>query len=388
MSNDTLKLTDQKVLSCARQCLGQHVPLEAAGYTCTTENLLDVLLGVATNRGTVESVCADLVGTPDAETIRTYFNEQLRVEDLPALEQELNAALAAEVPWRVWCQSQDVAMDFHDRPYYGKTPQTEGLWVRGRAKDGTTRFYRVATAYVMVKHLRVTLAIHFVLPGEDTARVVDILQKRLKKLGIRVACLYLDKGFEGQAVVNYLTQQHQPALIACTVRGKSGGTRALCRGCRSYRTTYRFNTGTSEAYTAELAVCRVFTTAQRTGRLQRRGDWLIFILIHLDWSPKQARQAYRRRFGIETSYRCAGQVRGWTTSPNPAYRFLLIAVSFLLLNVWIQLRWLFTQIPRRGGRDLQTKHFQLQRFAGFIIRALQRHYGYTQEIVALAIPFL
>jgi hypothetical protein len=42
-------------------------------------------------------------------------------------------------------------------------------------------------------------------------------------------------------------------------------------------------------------------------------------LIHPDWTPLPA----RRRFGIESSYRSAGQVRGWTTSPNPACRFLL-----------------------------------------------------------------
>jgi hypothetical protein len=29
---------------------------------------------------------------------------------------------------------------------------------------------------------------------------------------------------------------------------------------------------------------------------------------------------YRWRFGIETSCRFAGKVRGWPASPNPAYR--------------------------------------------------------------------
>lgn len=386
MSNDTLKLTDQKVLAYARESLSEHLPLQAEGYQCTTDDLLNVLLGVAANRGTVESVCADLVGTPDPETIRTYFNAQLCVEDLPALEQRLNAALAAEIPPRVWRRAQEVALDFHDRPYYGKTPQAEGLWVRGQARDGTTRFYRIATAYVMLKHLRVTLALRFVLPEEATVAIVADLRKRLKKLGVQVARLFLDKGFEGIAVMDYLTRQGQPALIACTIRGKTGGTRAWCRGPKSYRTPYTFHGPGPTAFTAELAVCRVFTTAKRTGRLKRRAEWLIFILIHLDWSPRQARRQYRRRFGIESSYRCAGQVRGWTTSPNPAYRFLLIAVSFILLNVWIHLRWLFTQVPRRGYRWLDTQRLQLSRLVMFIRRALEHHYGYVQEIVATALP--
>lgn len=78
----------------------------------------DRLLGVAATRGTMESVCADLVGTPDPRTIRGYLNEQLCVEELPELEQQLNAALAAEEPERVRRQAQEVVIDYHDRPYY------------------------------------------------------------------------------------------------------------------------------------------------------------------------------------------------------------------------------------------------------------------------------
>lgn len=383
-----LKLTDQKVLTHAHDLLEHYLPLEAEGYICTTDDLLNVLLGVAANQGTIESVCADLLGTPDPETIRLYFNEPVYVEDLPELQRCLNAALAAEIPARLKRHAGEVAVDFHDRPYYGKAFQAEGLGVRDQAKEGTTRFYRVATAYAMKRHLRVTLAVRFVLPEEDTVTVLKDLLRRLKKLGIRVERLFLDRGFDGIAVMEYLTRRGQPTLIACTIRGKRGGTRALCQGNRGYCTRYTFHGEEHTTFTAKLAVCRVFTTAKRTGRQRRQADWMVFILIHLDWTPRQARRQYRRRFGIESSYRCAGQVRGWTTSPNPAYRFLLIAVSFVLLNVWVYLRWLFTQVPRRGHRRLDTQRFPLTRLAKLIIRALEQGYGYVQEINALVSPRL
>jgi len=150
-------------------------------------------------------------------------------------------------------------------------------------------------------------------------------------------------------------------------------------------TAYTFTSGHTE-WTAQLAVCRAFTTARRTKRLKRQATWLIYILIHLDLSPRQTRRLYRRRFGIESSYRCAGQVRGWTTSPNPAYRFVLLALSFVLLNVWMHLRWLFTQVPRRGRRGLDVRRFRLTRFAKFILRALEQLYGCVHQIVALAVP--
>jgi len=387
MMNDTLKLTDDQVLAHARDLLQEHLPLAADGSCCTTDDLLNVLLGIAVNRSTLEAVCTDWTAASDPETVRRYLNEQLCVEDLPELEQRLNAALRAEIPPRVWRQAREVAIDFHDRPYYGKQPQAQGLWVRGKARDGTTRFYRIATAYVILKGLRVTLALRFVLPEREVVSLLDDLLKSLKKQGFQITCLFLDKGFASIAVMDYLTRRAQPALIACPIRGKTGGTRALCQSRRSYRTTHTFVSG-DQTFTAHMVVCRSFTTAKRTKRLKPRAVWLLYILIELDLSPRQARRGYRKRFGIESSYRCAGQVRGWTTSPNPVYRFLLITLSFVLLNVWVHLRWVYAQVPRRGRRGLKTKLFQLRRMAKFIRRALERQYGGIATIQAVAAPRL
>ena len=227
--DDTLKLTDQKVLEYAQTSLQEYLPLEAEGYKCTTEDLVNVMLGAAVGSDTLESVCADLVGAPDADTIRQYLNEQLTVGELAELERCLNAALAAEIPRNLWRHARDIAIDFHDRAYYGKASQEEGLWVRGRAKDGTTRFYRVATAYVILDGLRITLAIHFVLPGDDTATVLDILLSRMKNLGICIHCLFLDKGFSSIEVMAYLNRCGLSAVIACPIRGKQAAREPCAR---------------------------------------------------------------------------------------------------------------------------------------------------------------
>lgn len=387
--DDRPKLSDEEVLRRAQSTLETHMPLEAEGYRCSSTTLYEVLIGVAAHQSTIESVCAELAEAPDGETVRGYLNEQLRIEELSSLERQLNAALAANWPSKLRRGGAlDVAMDFHDRPYYGKAEQAEGLWVRGKARDGTTRFYRVATAYAMVRGQRVTLAIRFVLPEDDTVGVVARLWGGLRRRGLKIKCLYMDKGFASIEVFEYLHSRQQPALIACPIRGKDGGTRGLCQGRGSYRTTHTFKRGTDQKYTAEVAVCRVFTTAKRTGRHQRRAEWLVFVLIHLDWTPKQCRQRYRQRFGIETSYRLANQLLGWTTSTNPAYRFVLMALGFVLLNLWVLLCWEFTQVARRGGRFLDTERFRQQRYIHFLIHALEKLYGRILEITAPAVPLL
>ena len=65
-----------------------------------------------------------------------------------------------------------------------------------------------------------------------------------------------------------------------------------------------------------------------------------------------------------------------------------MALAVYLVNVWVWLRWLFTQIPRRGQRKLNGKAFQLARFARFITHALEEHYGVVRQITAVALPLL
>jgi hypothetical protein len=387
MTNDTLTLTDTEVLQAAQSGLEDHVALNAAGYACTSDDLYKVLLGASVEQTTIEAACAELVDTPGGNTVRNYLNEQLRGEELSELEEHLNQALAANLPERLKRKPRVVALDMHDRPYYGKQPQDEGLWVRGQSKAGTTRFYRLATAYVVLKGLRFTLAVHFVLPEDTTVEVVETLGARVLALAIPCQYWLLDRGFAGIDVQNYLAAHGIPAIIACPIRGKTGGTRALCRGRKSYRTQRTFvSKGDHKQRTAELAVCRPFTTAKRTKRLKRRATWQVFILIHLEMIPQQVCQVYR--FGIETSYRCINQVRGWTTFPNPVLRFLLMALPVYLVNVWVWLRWQFCQIPRRGRCRLDTSAFPLLRFAHFMRHALEEHYGIVRQITALAAPLL
>lgn len=387
MNNHNLTLTDRKVLTEARTSLEQQVSLSADGYECTTDDLYQVLLGASVQCSTIEAVCQELVGTPVGNTVRGYLNEQLCVEELPMLEDQFNQALTAQLPQRIRRKPRVLAMDLHDRPYYGKTAQEEGLWVRGRARDGTTRFYRIASAYVVLKGLRFTLAIRFVLPGDKPVKIIQHLWQRVAALSIPVKYLLLDRGFAGIDVQDYLDQQGIPAIIACPIRGKQGGTRALCHGRKSYCTQHTFSSeGGRKQRTADLVVCRTFTTAKRTKRLKRRSLWQLFVLIHLEMTPQQVRRFYRRRFGIETSYRCASKVRAWTTSPNPVLRFLLMTLAIYLVNVWVSLRWRFTQIPRRGQRRLDEKSFQLSRFARFIVHGLEDHYGVVRQITAVSAP--
>ena len=119
---------------------------------------------------------------------------------------------------------------------------------------------------------------------------------------------------------------------------------------------------------------------------KRRHKWLAYVVILLDWPPKKVYRHYRRRFGIECSYRLMRRVRSITTSKNPALRFFLLGFGLLLVNIWIRLRWWFARKPGPGPRRVEQTHFQFHRFVSFLLRAIEQIYGVLMSIPTHVLP--
>lgn len=369
------KLDGEDIREMTAAILRETLHVEVKGYKCTSEMVCNVLLKAAVEGMSVESICSDLQGMTGSNTLREHLNAILDVCALRQHECEMNAALMRCIPPDLPRRGREMAIDYHDEPFYGKTPELRSYACRSAAKDGTTHFYRIASLYVMWRQVRMTLALTYVFPEDDAAAVVKRLIERMQHLAFQPGVLYLDKGFCTGTVITFLQDHNLPALIACAIRGEAGkgGTRALCHGRKAYCSTYTF----SDATTTRLALypSRV---PDKTGR--RRVKWLAYVLIHLDWSAKKAFQRYRRRFGIESSFRQLRQVRVPTTSRNPALRFFLLGLALLLINVWVRLRWLSSRILDRGPARLDPDLFRLNRCIVFLRRAIENAFGVRDSI--------
>lgn len=365
--------------------MAEHLELQAEGYDCTPQVISDVLVKASVEEAAIEGTCNDLAAVPSGHTVRNYLNDQLKPEELDEIEDQVNSALTADLPKRLWRRPIDLAADLHDEPFYGKTPALLAFACRGKAQAGTTYFYRTATLYHIHEKVPITLAVTFVRPEDTTLEVLQRLLTRARGLGLQWKCLYLDKGFCCTPIIRFLEQRDHSSILACPIRGKKGGTRGLCQGRKSYITSHTFSSTKYGKCTATVAVVRTFDTSARRRR-RRKARWLVYVLVNVTLRPDQVRQRYRSRFGVETSYRCMRCTHATTTSRNAALRFFLIALALILVNVWITLRWRFCQIPRRGGRQIDRKRFELQRMTSFLRRAIERVYGTVDEIQAVAQP--
>ena len=366
-------LKAEDIQAYTHRIMKTHFEIEAHGYTCTTDMIYDLLLKASAECSSLEAACADLEEVADSNTVREYINQALPGQSLGQVEEQSNQALASCIPVSMVRQGIEMAIDFHDEPFYGKQADLRAVTCGGQAKKGTAHFVRIATAYVIWRQVRLTLAVHYVLPEEEALAVLKILLERLKRLNFEAKVLYLDKGFAASPIVAYLTSTHQPAIIANPIRGKTGGTRALCQGRSSYKTFHTFGSGIQVTLALKASL-----VPDKTGK--RRRKWLAFIVILLDWSVEKIFQEYRRRFGVECSYRLLRRVRATTTSRNPAMRFFLLSVGLILTNAWVFLRWEFARLLATGPRRVDEARLRFHRFRKLLIRSIENHYGTISAI--------
>src|SRR5438552_17421655 len=109
----SIRLTDQQTLHDTMNVGQQHIPLNANGYRCQTDDLWRILLAAAARGTTIEAACADLERAPDANTVRGHLTEQLPPRRLPDQQQQWNALLRGRIPYTLRQRPRGRAVDVH-----------------------------------------------------------------------------------------------------------------------------------------------------------------------------------------------------------------------------------------------------------------------------------
>jgi Transposase DDE domain len=371
-------LTDEATLDAALNCLLEHVPVEMEGSSYTAEDLFEILLRAASRHDSIEHTAQRLEGVPSGNGIRYHLNQ---LDDMVALERQLNAALQSRIPPKIRKGRHRVAIDLHLIPYYGKPTEAEAPYIyRSQAKAGTTSFFAYATVYVICRNKRVTLGIHAVHRQETLVATITYLLAMLSPVKVRVKRLYLDRGFYSVPVIRWLKALNIPFLMPAVIRGKTGGTRQLLVGRKSYATRY---TLTSAQYGSVTCQMRVVCTYYKGFKGKHGIQYALYVVHRVTVALNQLHQHYKDRFGIETSYRIKNQCRIRTTSKNPVVRLLFVALAFILVNLWVYLLWFFVSRTQRGGRVVYRDCFSLKTMLEFLSQAVERHFP---PITAVYLP--
>jgi len=322
------------------------------------------LLNATVCQASINHVSETSTLAPSEGTVR----HRLKEFSLGELEEQANAILQARVKDALPRRKLKIAVDYHRVPYHGE-PLEEDHVVRKNARHGTTRFFCYATAYVVLNKHRYTLALKYCRRGESHVEVLDYLLAQLEELGIEVEVLLLDREYFNCQVINYLQSREIPFIMPCIMRGKSGGLRKLCKGRRSYSTTYTLKSPHGNATFQVNVVVRY-----ARGRWGRHGiEYLLFAVSGVDVEPRRTHHVYRRRFGIESSYKLMGLARGRTSSRSPVLRLLYVLIAFLLVNLWIYAQRAYASFKVQSLKlKLRIRPLRFKT----VLRALDRELGH------------
>jgi len=220
--------------------------------------------------------------------------------------------------------------------------------VRWKPRDGTTNCHRYCTAFVLDTKKPLTLAITPVVSDEDAADAVGRVLDRVEQLPFEVDAILADRGYYQERVI-----RRARALLRWFSRSSKGKTASPSTRQHTPPTgpNMRCTRAKTESFSSARGLCLL---PQRRPRRERRSRPWICGDDSTDRTPKQVETLYRKRSAIETSYRTYREARATTTTPDPLIRFVLVAVGFLLRNLWLVVRWTVVARPRRGGRDLPT----------------------------------
>lgn len=374
VSSEELALTDLETLDEVLECLVENFSIETQGV-CDQKTLFEILIKAASSGDSIDNTAKLLKNVPTANDIRYHLNKINKFEELEA---QINQALKSRIPLGLKKGCLKIAIDLNLICYYGKPTSEESAYIyRSQAKSGTHSFYAYATLYVITKNKRVTLAIRGVRQLDTSVALITYLLAELDSLKINVKKLYLDRGFFNTPVIRWLQALDIPFLMPAIKTGKKGGIKQFLKGRKSYKTTYTITRDKDDSVTFDLwIICKY-----RKGKRKKYGvQYFAYVTYKISTNLEYIYQDYRKRFRIETSYRLKNICRIKTNNKNPVLRLLFIGISFLIVNIWVNILWLRISRKRKGSRLIYRTLFTLKQMLAFLSQALQRKYQVIERI--------
>ena len=97
---------------------------------------------------------------------------------------------------------------------------------------------------------------------------------------------------------------------------------------------------------------------------ERRTKKLMYVVWKVRLTPREIREMYRKRFGIETSYRQMHEARIKTCSRDPKLRLLFIGIALVLRNIWV---WLHFKLAKGKWSEEPKLFLKLLRFREMLL---------------------
>jgi hypothetical protein len=335
--------------------------LKDHGWKCTAAVVLGMVLRAAARSISVSAACNDLAKAPSDQAVMNALGDGLP-KTLTVLERRLNEALTANLPRRLRKRSWQVAIDWHLSPYYGMPQKSRNELYYGKPKQGTKYFHAYASACIVQYGRRYTLALSWVRRHESMVTVLKRLIARIREIGLKIRRVLADRAFFNVPVVAYLQQENLPFLMPVMFRGRRPKPGKKPRGLQWIKRQaagWYSHTMKNRKQAVKISVCVGYRRHRNRKDGKQVKQKLLFAAWRVHGSPTEIRERYRKRFGIETSFRQMRQARVYTCTRCPRLRLFFVAIALILRNIWV---WMHEMIFAEGTNNHLILHLERLRF--------------------------
>jgi len=369
-------ITPRVVHQQARQALRRSFDWKPFHKSVSVEQLLDLLLFMAASTASLfATVRRFFPFSHQTASLAVKANLPER-QNIDQLTRGLNAALfdVAQFSRRDRRRNWMVAIDTNNVPYYGTpTPDVVG----GPKKQGTKQFFCYATAVLLHKRRRYTIALVPVFRNTKPHEIVRALLDQIVENGLKIRGVTLDTGFDSGETLLLLQDRNLAYSVPLRRIGKGSNARNRC--FEGQHGLVRWMEWTTDKTRRQVRT--------RTFLWKGRLKTMLFAFQgfsgdrarNVHEQATQSRRLYRRRFGIETSYRQKNQAQARTTSRDPIYRLLLEGIAYLLRQVWVMLTEILAH-QSHAPANAWIGALTLQRLVDWLVHELTRLHPETQEI--------
>jgi hypothetical protein len=289
----------------------------------------------------------------------------------------------SDLPKALRRKKQRLAIDLHLQPYYGEPLKDPEEIYRSQAKAGTNNFHAYASAYVVCKGQRYTVALTPVKRGQSMKEVVQRLLAQARQASIRPCLLLLDRGFYSVEMIRYLQAARVPFLMPAVARGRLPKDGEPATGIRAFllwkRGGWGQHTLASGKNKATVSICVFCGNYRGSWKKHGRYAWVYAYWGIKPGSVRWVADTYRLRFGIETSYRQLREARIKTCVRDPKVRFFFIALALILRNIWVWLHWTILSSPRRGNRQIRLERMRFKTMLLWLLHVAEAILGISDE---------
>jgi hypothetical protein len=359
-SRKTHTISCAEVHQWARTWLIDALPLKP-GWKCTALVVWNIVLRAAARAYSLSAACRDLANAPSDQAVFDALERGLP-RTLKTLESRLDHLLTGTLPRRWTRRTWTIAIDWHLVPYYGEPAQSRNELYYGKPQKGTTKFHAYATACFVSHGVRYTLAATWVRRHESTVTVLTRLLDRIQAKGLKIRRCLLDRAFFNVPVCGFLQGRNIPFLMPAMFRGRPPKSRRAAKGLhwiKRQKVGWYPHTLKNGKRQVSISVCVAYRTHTSRKDRKRKQQKLLFGAWRVNGTPQEIRQRYRKRFGIETSYRQWRQARIMTCVRDPHLRLLFLVLGLMLRNLWL---WIHETRLGEGSGDSITLHLERLRF--------------------------